>query len=83
MIESAAELLKGFTMGGMFSSSPPPVAPPPPPAPPEKSAVEVRAAEQESRRRLAGAKGRTSTILTSAAGVDDAEVGGKKTLLGQ
>ena len=70
-------------MGGIFKSTPAPVAPLPPPATPKKSAAEVSAAEQDSRRRLAGAKGRTSTILTSAAGVDDAEVGGKKTLLGQ
>jgi hypothetical protein len=51
---------------------------------PEKSAAEVRAAETESRRRAAAAKGRSSTILTGATGVsDNAEVGGKKTLLGE
>ena len=70
-----------FTVPG-FGGSPAPAPPPPPPPPPEKSAEEVRAAEQESRRRAAGAKGRASTILTSS-GVDDTEVGGKKTLLGE
>ena len=70
-----------FTVPG-FGGSPAPAAPAPPPPPPEKSAEEVRAAEQEARRRSAGAKGRASTILTSS-GVDDTEVGGKKTLLGE
>ena len=70
-------------MGGIFSAPAAPVAPQPPPPPPTKSADEVRASEQEARRRAAGAKGRASTILTSPAGVDDADVGGKKTLLGE
>ena len=70
-------------MGGIFSSPKAPAAPPPPPPPPEKSAEEVRAAEQDARRRAAGAKGRQSTILTSATGLEDANVGGKKTLLGE
>jgi hypothetical protein len=51
---------------------------------PEKSATEVRAAETESRRRAAAAKGRSSTILTGPTGVSDTgQAGGKKTLLGQ
>ena len=70
-----------FTVPG-FGNAPAPAPPPAPLPPPEKSAEEVRAAEQESRRRSAGAKGRASTILTSP-GVDDTEVGGKKTLLGE
>jgi hypothetical protein len=70
-----------FTVPG-FGGSPAPAPPPPPPPPPEKSAEEVRASEQEARRRAAGAKGRASTILT-APGVDDTGVGGKKTLLGE
>tara|TARA_R110000787_G_scaffold254547_1_gene359840 strand:+ start:115 stop:327 length:213 start_codon:yes stop_codon:yes gene_type:complete len=70
-------------MGGMFSSPAAPVAPLPPPLPPEKSADEVRASEQEARRRAAGSKGRASTILTSSTGASDSEVGGKKTLLGE
>ena len=70
-------------MGGMFSSPSAPAPPPPPPPPPEKSAEEVRAAEQGARRRAAGAKGRASTILTGSTDVNDDEVGGKKTLLGQ
>ena len=71
-----------FTVPG-FGGSSPPAPPPPPPPPPEKSAEEVRAAEQDARRRAAGAMGRQSTILTSATGLEDANVGGKKTLLGE
>lgn len=73
-------------MGGIFSS-PKPSAPPPPTLPPpipEKSAAEVRAAETETRKRAAAAKGRSSTILTGPTGLSDTnEAGGKKTLLGQ
>jgi hypothetical protein len=70
-------------MGGLFSSPKAPAAPPPPPPPPDKTADEVRAAEQDARRRAAGAMGRQSTILTGATGAGDTEVGGKKTLLGE
>ena len=70
-------------MGGMFSAPSAPAPPPPPPLPPEKSAEEVRAAEQDARRRAAGAKGRASTILTGSTGAGDAETGGKKMLLGE
>ena len=74
-----------FTVPG-FGGSPAPAPPPPPPPPPEKSAAEVRAAEQDARRRAAGAMGRQSTILTSATATDGSGVvdtGGKKTLLGE
>ena len=74
-----------FTVPG-FGGSPAPAPPPPPPPPPEKSAEEVRAAEQDARRRAAGAMGRQSTILTSATATDGSGVvdtGGKKTLLGE
>ncbi len=70
-------------MGGIFSAPAAPVAPPPPPPPPEKSAGEVRAAEQDARRRAAGARGRQSTILTGSLNTGDAEAGGKKMLLGE
>ena len=70
-------------MGGLFSSPSAPAAPPPPPPPPDKTADEVRAAEQASRRRAAGAMGRQSTILTGSTGAGDTEVGGQKTLLGE
>ena len=72
-----------FTVPGFGSTAAP--APPPPP-PPVKSAAEVRAAEQDARRRAAGAMGRQSTILTSATATDGSGVvdtGGKKTLLGE
>ena len=74
-----------FTVPG-FGGSPAPAPPPPPPPPPVKSAAEVRAAEQDARRRAAGAMGRQSTILTSATATDGSGVvdtGGKKTLLGE
>tara|TARA_R110002126_G_scaffold246538_2_gene389533 strand:- start:80 stop:238 length:159 start_codon:yes stop_codon:yes gene_type:complete len=51
-----------------------------------KSAAEVRAAEQDARRRAANAMGRQSTILTSATATDGSGVvdtGGKKMLLGE
>ena len=70
-------------MGGIFSSPSAPAPPPPPPPPPEKSVEEVRAAEQDARRRAAGAMGRQSTILTGSTGAGDTEVGGQKTLLGE
>ena len=69
-------------MGGIFSAPAAPVAPQPPPSPPTKSASEVRASEQEARRRAAGAQGRASTILTSSDSVDE-NASGKKTLLGE
>jgi hypothetical protein len=74
-----------FTVPG-FGSTAAPAPPPPPPPPPVKSAAEVRAAEQDARRRAAGAMGRQSTILTSATATDGSGVvdtGGKKTLLGE
>tara|TARA_R110000823_G_scaffold301513_2_gene422504 strand:- start:155 stop:376 length:222 start_codon:yes stop_codon:yes gene_type:complete len=73
-------------MGGFFSSPSAPAPPPPPPLAPVKSAVEVRAAEQDARRRAANAIGRQSTILTSATATDGSGVvdtGGKKMLLGE
>ena len=70
-----------FTVPG-FGGSPAPAPPPPPPPPPEKSAEEVRASEQEARRRAAGAQGRASTILTGL-NAGDTETGGKKMLLGE
>jgi hypothetical protein len=66
-------------MGGMFSGPKLP-PPPPPPPPPGKSDEEVRSAELEDRRRRAAAKGRQSTILTGAQGVEDQGAGGKKML---
>lgn len=66
-------------MGGMFSSPKLPTPQPPPP-PPGKSDEEVRSAELEDRRRRAAAKGRQSTILTGAQGVEDQGAGGKKML---
>ena len=68
-------------MGGFISGPKAPAPPPPPPPMPEKSDQEVRDEELKERRRRAAAKGRQSTILTGAQGVQDG-VGGKKTLLG-
>jgi len=70
-----------FTVPG-FGGSPAPAPPPPPPPPPEKSAEEVRASEQDARRRAAGAQGRASTILTGS-DAGNTETGGKKMLLGE
>jgi len=53
----------------------------PAPAPPQKSDADVQAAMEKERALARLRKGRSSTILTSGLGLEDA--GTKKTLLGQ
>lgn len=59
---------------------PAPVAPAPAPS---KSDAEVRNEALLDRQRRASAKGRQSTILTGAAGAEDAGASQKKALLGE
>ena len=76
-------------MGGVFRSPKPP-APPPPPAPAPVAPTTAEVSQSESTAadgmgamsRKVKRKGRSATILTSSAGVDESVTLGTKSLLG-
>lgn len=68
-------------MGGVFSS-PKPAAPPPPPPAPTQDDASVKAAAEAEKKRLANAKGRQDSILTTAEGDVSEAVVKKNQLLG-
>jgi hypothetical protein len=64
--------------GGESAATPMPI---PPPEPPSRSDDDVQAAALAARQRRAAATGRSETILTSGAGVEE-DTSATKTLLG-
>ena len=70
-------------MGSVFRPSPPPTPPAPTPTAPEVSQATATSMDGYDARKTK-ARGRSSTIITSAKGVEDETITlGKKSLLGQ
>jgi hypothetical protein len=67
-------------MGGLFGGPKTPTLPPPP-APPQRSDAEIQAEGTATRRRLASARGRASTILSAGQATDTPSA--KRVLLGE
>jgi hypothetical protein len=68
-------------MSGLFGGGGAAATPIPPPEPPSRSDDDVQAAALAARQRRAGATGRSETILTSGAGIEE-DTSATKTLLG-
>lgn len=67
----------------MCLSTPKVPSPPPPPPPVAADDPEIRARQEAERRRLRQARGRQSTILTSALGDPNSGNSNARSLLGQ
>jgi len=76
--ETECEVKMGFFGGG--GSTPPAI--PPAPKLPEREDPEIKIREQKEKERIRKMKGRKSTILTGASGLEEEAPTERKTLLG-